>query len=127
MAENSRKPNKHERAICALLTAPTVAEAAVGAGVSEGTLYRWLRDKSFAEAFRDARREAVRQATARLQSACCVAVDTLLAVMSDTEAPATCRVNAARNVLELALRAVEIEDIGVRVDALETAMEAKQP
>ncbi len=45
-----------ERAVTALLTEATVAKAAVAAGVSERSIYRWLRED---EAFQRAYREAV--------------------------------------------------------------------
>lgn len=110
MAVNKRKPQtRHERAICALLTAPTMAAAAIGAGISETTLYRWLRDTAFSDKYREARLQAVQHAQARLSAACSVAVDTLLAIMQDPEAPTTCRVSAARSVLELAIKGERAE------------------
>jgi hypothetical protein len=38
---------KHEQAISALLTQPTLAEAATTVGVGEATLRRWLQQESF--------------------------------------------------------------------------------
>jgi hypothetical protein len=38
---------KQEHTIAALLTAPSVAEAAQSAGVGEPTLYRWLKEPAF--------------------------------------------------------------------------------
>jgi DNA-directed RNA polymerase specialized sigma24 family protein len=48
--------DKQEAAIAALLTEPTYARAAAVAGISEGTLYRWLHLPAFRAAFRQARR-----------------------------------------------------------------------
>ena len=76
MAGNGQKTRQREKAICGLLQQPTITQAAVYAGVSEGTLYRWLRkDAAFQAAYAEARRECVRQATARLQRACSGAVE----------------------------------------------------
>ena len=120
MAGNGQKTRQREKAICGLLQQPTITQAAVYAGVSEGTLYRWLRkDAAFQAAYAEARRECVRQATARLQRACSVAVQTLEEVMGDSEAPSSSRVSAAKSVLELAFKAVEIEELDARVTALE--------
>ncbi len=120
MAGNGQKTRQREKAICGLLEQPTVTQAAIYAGVSEGTLYRWLReDSTFQSAYAEARRECVRQATARLQRACSTAVQTLEEVMGDGDAPPSSRVTAARSVLELAFKAVEIDELDARITALE--------
>ncbi len=112
---------KQERALHALLTEPTIEEAARAAGIGERTLYRWLNDPPFVAAYREARRQAVQRATGRLQQAANDAVTTLQNVMMDAEAPAPARVNAAKSVLDLAVKAVEIEDLTARIEALEHA------
>lgn len=110
---------KQEQALIALLTEATVEAVAVKAGVTPRTLYRWLNDPPFVGAYRAARRQAVQHATGRLQQAASEAVTTLRDVMTDTTAPAPARVNAAKSVLELAVKAVEIEDLTARIEALE--------
>lgn len=108
-----------ERAIAALLVHPTMAKAAAAAGVGEVTLWRWLQIPEFKEQYRLARREAVSQAVGHLQGACSVAVVALTDVAQDVSCPASARVSAARTVLELALKGVELEDLAVRVEELE--------
>ena len=44
---------------------------------------------------------------------------TLRSVMNDCEAPYSTRVTAARTVLDLAIRCVEIDDLTSRIEALE--------
>jgi hypothetical protein len=110
---------KEEAAISALLTQATLAEAAEVAGIGEATLRRWLHRDDFQTAYRAARREAVGQAIARLQHVTTVAVNTLEAVMTDPAAKESAKVTAARAVLELALRSVELEDLEVRIAVLE--------
>lgn len=118
MKANGRKKS-YERAALALLEHPTVAEAAHSVEVSETTLYRWMNEVEFQDVYRAARREVVRHSVARLQRACRTAVDTLTDVMECSESPASARVTAARAVLEMAFKAVELEDIEARVTALE--------
>lgn len=113
---------KEELAIAALLSAPTLAEAAHTAGISEPTLWRWLQREEFQTAYRAARREAVSQAVAHLQHVCGEAVETLRGVMTNDEAPASARVSAAKTVLELSLKATELEDLAARVAALEAML-----
>ena len=108
-----------ERAISALLVHPTMTQAADAAGIGEVTLWRWLRIPTFKEQYRLARREAVSQAVGQLQAACSVAVVALTDISKDVTCPASARVSAAKTVLEMALKGVELEDLAVRVEDLE--------
>jgi hypothetical protein len=76
-----------------------------------------------AQLYRATRRDAVAESSARLQEATSAAVSTLLKIMVDTNTPASTRVRAADSVLDHAKKAIEIEDIEVRVAALEQAAE----
>ena len=114
---------KKEAAILALLTARSIEDAARTADVPPRTLYRWLQEPEFDAAYRKARRAAFAQATARLQQATGAAVATLLKIMVDTNAPPSTRIRAADSVLDHATKAIEIEDVEVRVAALEQAAE----
>jgi hypothetical protein len=117
---------KHEKLLSALLESPTIAGAAAVVGISESSATRALRDPEFRECYRAARRAVVGHALTHLQSACSNAVATLCAVCDDTEAPASSRVTAAKAILEMSLRAIEIEDMAARVDMLEVQMEQTQ-
>jgi hypothetical protein len=59
------------------------------------------------------------QSIARLQPASTIAVSVLVKTMVDPTAPHSTRVRAADSVLDHAKKAIEIEDIEVRVAALE--------
>lgn len=120
MATDEQLTAAQHRAIVALLSAPTVKEAAEAATVGERSLHRWLReDDAFDRAYRKARRQAVQQATSRLQQASSLAVDVLIEVMSDKSAKNSDRVAAARTVLETAYRSIEVDDIEQRLAVLE--------
>jgi ABC-type transporter Mla MlaB component len=111
---------KQHRALEALLTAPNVKAAAQAAGCGERTLHVWLKeDAAFIAAYQRLRRESVRQATAQLQQVSARAVAVLVEVMENTEVNAQIRVSAAGKVLDMAIRAVELEDIEARLVALE--------
>jgi hypothetical protein len=110
---------KQEAAIVALLTQRTVDEAARAAGIGTRTLLRWLQVPEFQKAYREARRGAVGQAIARLQQATSAAATTLLKTMIDPATPASVKVRAAEAIFQHAVKAIEIEDIGARVEELE--------
>jgi hypothetical protein len=115
----SKLDRKQEQAIAALLAEPSILAAAAAAGVGEKTLRRWLEVPEFAEAYRQARRNAVSQATARLQAAMGEAADTLRSVMNDPEASALCRIGAARAIWALGVRGMEVEDLAAQVEELQ--------
>jgi hypothetical protein len=119
----SKFTRKKEEAIVALMTQRNVEEAARAAGIGHQTLLRWLKLPEFQDAYREARRAAFGQSIARLQHASSAAVGTLLKIMVDRNAPASSRVRAADSVLDHTLKAMEIEDIEVRVAALERTMQ----
>lgn len=110
---------KQEQAVISLLTCSTIGEAAKNTGISEVTLWRWLQLPGFTERYREARRQAVGQAVAMLQQATGEAVETLREVMHDKASRDSSRVAAAKSVLELAIKAVEIEDLQAKVEELE--------
>jgi uncharacterized membrane protein (DUF106 family) len=110
----------------ALITEPTIKAAAQKVGITTPTLHKWLKLSEFKAAYREARREAVTVAIARLQQAAAEAVEALRAIMNDTSKPASARVSAARSILELAIKAIEIEDLEVRIEELERVMTQKK-
>ena len=114
---------KQEEAIAALLSQRSIEDAARACGVGTRSLIRWLKLPEFNTAYRDARRAAVSQSVARLQQATGAAVSTLLKVMVDPNTPASTKVRAADSVLDHSAKAIEIEDLEVRLTELERAAE----
>ena len=112
---------KREEAVIALLTHRTLEDAARSIDVNTQTLFRWTKIPEFQEALRDARRAAYGQAMARLQQGSGAAASVLLKVMVDPNTPASTRVRAADSVLNHTAKAIEIEDIQVRLALLEAA------
>ncbi len=107
---------QQEGAIVALLSDPGLTGAAKAAGVGKATLWRWMQQPAFREAYRHARRKAVEQARARQQQA---SGEALREVMNDQDAPHASRVSAARTVLDMAMQATNEEEIEKRLAALE--------
>ena len=117
---------KKEAAIAALLTQRNIEEAAKAAGIGANTLLRWMKVPEFQVAYREARRAAYFQAVARLQQGATAAATTLLKVMLDQSTPASVKVRAAECVMNHSSKAIEVEDVELRVAELERAAEAQK-
>jgi len=117
--------HKQEKAIVALLNEHNVSKAAAVAEVHEKTIYRWLNEKPFADAYRRARREAFGQAIALTQRYAPLAVNTLAKILMDDKAPHTSKVNAATAILRFGREGIELDDLAARVEALEAATETE--
>ena len=115
----SKLPRKKHIAIVALLEQETIRDAAKVVGISEATLFRWLRDQEFQDAYQEAKRRIVSHSISRIQKATGEAVETLREIMKDKKKPPSPRVTAAKAVLDIAVKAVEIEDIQSRLEAIE--------
>ena len=122
----TKYPRKKEQAIVALLSQSSMADAAQVAGVSETTLWRWLQEEEFCQSYREAKRRVVDQAVSRLQQLTGQAVNTLGRVMASPLGRASTQVTAARVVLDMALKAVEMEDLAVRIERLEHLVEREK-
>jgi len=117
----SKFTRKNEEAIAALLTQRSLEDAAKTAGIGTQTLLRWLKLPEFQAAYRDARRQAVQQAVARLQQATGAAAITVLKLMTDPNVPAAVKLRAAECVFAHAIKGIELEDIETRLTELERA------
>ena len=111
-----------EKAISALLSNSSIPDAAKTVGIHERTLWRWLKDHKFKRAYKEARREVVRQAITNVQAGLSKAVRTLKEIIGDENAPASARVSAAKTMIDMGLKAVEIEDLESRIEVLEAKL-----
>lgn len=126
MAEAEEKLNaKQAAALSALLSSPSVAEAAKKAGVGERTIWRYLSDPAFADEYRTARREVTQHTIMRLQARSSEAAEILFSIAKDKKAPASSRVSAARAIIEQAFDGTKTTELIERVDALQKAIEAQ--
>jgi|ERR1044071_874381 hypothetical protein len=128
--EEPGEPNalsaKQELALQAVISHPTLKEAALAAGIGETTLWRYMQDEEFSRRLREARREAVNHAVTRLQEASSEAVTVLRDLMMKEDAPPAARISAARTVLDYAMRAAEQDELKARIDELEKFILRKQ-
>jgi hypothetical protein len=66
-----------EKALAALLNTSSVRDAALASGLSEETLYRYLRDEDFKNEYQQAQRQVVESAISALAASATEAVETL--------------------------------------------------
>jgi hypothetical protein len=115
----SRRPQREDAALSALLAEPTIAAAAQAAGISERTLVRWLAQPDFKARYRAARRQLVEAAIGRLQQAATQAVDALTRNL--TCGVPSSEIAAAKAILDNAIKAIELVDLAERIEQLEQA------
>jgi hypothetical protein len=112
-----------ERALEVLMRGGTQEEAAKAAGSSSRTVRNWLKTSEFRNALNDARTGAWTETTSLLQSHAREAVATLSAVMRDEQARGWERVAAAKALLDQSRRAVELDDVQLRLAEVEAKLE----
>ena len=118
---------KHkERALAALLTSDTQAEAAKKCGLSERTLRLYLDDPEFYTEYQQRRHQMVIDATKKLQGYMQAAVETLKELTDNKETPPGIRASAARALLEYGLKYTDVTDLAERITALEKQAEVEQ-
>ena|SRR6266404_3791443 len=118
---------KKEEAIAALLSQRSIEDAARVARVGVTTLLRWLKIPEFRDEYLKARREAVAQASARLQQATGAAGVTILKLMTDPNVPPGVRLRSAECVFDYAFKGIEAEDLNMRLAELEEAADQARP
>ncbi len=104
--------------IAALLSSPTIRDAADAASVSESTVYRRLRDSGFRRELKEQRLRVYSHALQRLQVSAEGAVEVLEEVMRDKGAPLSARIKSAVHVLELADKGPQPEMVDRRLQSL---------
>lgn len=111
-----------EKALSALLTSDTKAEAARKAGISDRTLRTYLADPAFNAEYQRRKKKLLSDATHQMQQSMKIAVSTLRGIIQKQESKDSDRITAARLILEYSLRYTEITDILSRIEELENTV-----
>src|SRR5688572_7943000 len=109
----TRLTPKQRKAVEALLTTGEVAAAAQAAGVSRGSVYRWLKQPTFLDAVREVESRALDDLTRLLIRLGRTATATLAKAMTDASVPWATRVRAADSALSRLLQPGELATLEV--------------
>jgi hypothetical protein len=114
---------RQEKALAALLTEVTIETAAKNAGVTDVTMWRWMREPEFRRRYQEARRQIVEEAVGLMQRASKRAVATLVKNL-DCGNPSV-EVRSAQVILEQSFKGVELLELEARMSFLEEHMPAE--
>jgi hypothetical protein len=110
-----------EQAILALLSEPTLKQAAARCGIAERTLRRWVTDDQPFQAEYEAARHATFQAAiSRIPALTVRAVEALADLLGEATQPAV-RLGAARTVAEIGMHQYDGETILRKLDEIEAS------
>jgi hypothetical protein len=117
--QNQKLTSKQRRAIAALTAGQNYEQSALAAGVSTRTIARWREQEHFEDALQNAGQTAIGDASRKLTAGLDTAVDFLLAIIQDDDAPPSVRVRAALGLIDRQIRLKETTEIMTRLESLE--------
>ena len=106
----------------AYLTEPSFEASYKKVGLSKPTALKYRNDPAFKQAYTVSKRKMMEEVTTRLQQASFEAVDVLREVMNDVDSTPTARIQGAKAVIENAYKGIELEDISLRLEAIEESL-----
>jgi transposase-like protein len=122
----SKFGRKKEAALAALFSGKSQADAARLVGIDPSTLKRWMRLPEFQAELMQVRRDAMGQANALVQHNAVVLASLGLRLVGDAKTPASVKAHLILGLLDRGNKAVEQEDILVRMAAMERALEEQK-
>jgi hypothetical protein len=114
------------RFAAALLATNTVADAARAAGISERTAFTYLEDPDVQSAVGRGLDDTLSDATLHVTAAVTKALAVLESILDDTSAPPSCRVAAARLILDAGPRYRQTLDLATRLAVVEDLQRSRQ-
>lgn len=118
---------RKEKALCAILTHATQAEAAQAAGIGETTLRGYLREPEFQTAYRRAVSDMLESAARQARNTLAPAITRLRSIVEDDEQTAQAQIQASRELANLAIKLHELTNIDQRLQELEAWKEGQTP
>lgn len=114
--------SRQQKALAALIRAPTTRAAAAEAKIGYSTLRKWMTtDDDFRKAYQEELSQLVEEAWRSVRAGMSDAAEVLRRISKDPAAPYSARVAASKAILDTGQRIVETEDVISRLEALEDA------
>ena len=113
------KNNTENIILAGLLANGTVAGTAKVTGISESTIFKYLRDENFKAKYAQAKFEMLKQSASTLQANIQKAVAAIVEIIEDLETPPQIKLNAADMLLRNNFKFTEQIEILRRLDELE--------
>ena len=114
---------RQQSALPAVLSAPTIVEAARRSGVGESTLRRWLEEPRFRTALDRLRQDAYEIALMQVQALVPECLNIFARIAVENTDPVL-RMRAARYLLNYGMKYREVDELHRKLRALEQAVEA---
>ena len=124
MQEYNELSAQQRQVLVSLLGGVPIVRAAEAAEVDPSSVYRWLKQASFAEALREGRRQVAQQGLAQLQGLVADAVTLVREILNDKTKSANTRLRAAELVVNTTLKYLELDDLERRLRELEAMLES---
>lgn len=110
---------KHLKFAELIASGATVQEAGQELAIAASTAYKWHSDPGVKEAIEGIRKGVLERIQGRLLSAGKVAVDTLIELCQDKDAPHHVRATSAKGILDSLLKVREVIDVEEKIRLLE--------
>ena len=124
MGGNERLTDRQLRVIPYLLTSPSIEEACRRARINKTTAYEWLKDETFREELKRQRDTVIERALDSLKANIAKATKTLVKHLDSKRENISIR--AAEDIIEFTQKAIELENLQGRIEALEEQMGQRQ-
>lgn len=108
-----------EKAMAALLSSDTQAEAAAKCGLSARSLRGYLAEPAFNAEYQRRKRQLVSEATKSIQASYQSAIRALRGIVESESSTGSEKISAARSLLEFGLRFCDQHDILTRLEDME--------
>jgi hypothetical protein len=117
MSEDRALTDRQRRLIPYLLTSPSTEEACRRARINKTTVYEWLKNEDFRKELKSQRDTLIDRALDSLKANITKATETLVKHLDSGRENISIR--AAESIIEFAQKALESEELGRRIEALE--------
>ena len=123
MIEKSNLNQKQLRAITSILETDSIEEAAKKARVGRDSIYRWLKQKEFKDQLEQERRVIFEEGLNALRMATSKAAKKMIELLDHNNS--NLRRLAAKDILSLTIKVIEIQDLDERIGRLEELLEKR--